>query len=78
MSGDMEMNGKSRFLLGFLVLAVCFEVGYAGILGPGKYSGVVVFDRWDGCILYRGTYVLYVSENVKEKLRDYDGQFEIK
>jgi hypothetical protein len=46
----------------------------AGIRGPGKYSGVVIFDRWDGCILYSGIFVMYVSEKVKEKLHPYGGK----
>lgn len=46
----------------------------AGERGPGKYSGVVVFDRWDGCILYSGIYVMYISERTKEKLREYVGK----
>jgi hypothetical protein len=46
----------------------------AGIRTPGKYSGVVVFDRWDGCILYSGIYVMYVSEHTKEKVREYAGK----
>ena len=46
----------------------------AGIRGPGKYSGVVIFDRWDGCILFSGVYLMYISERVKDQLREYDGQ----
>jgi len=46
---------------------------YAGKRSPGKYNGIVVFDRWDGCILYSGIYVMYVSEGVKEKLRGHAG-----
>jgi hypothetical protein len=46
----------------------------AGIRGPGKYSGVVIFDRWDACILLSGVYLMYISEGVKEDLRDYEGQ----
>src|SRR5262249_47961454 len=45
----------------------------AGIRGPGKYSGVVIFDRWDTCVLVSGTYVTYVAENVKSGLREYAG-----
>lgn len=45
----------------------------AGERTPGKYSGVVVFDRWGGCILYSGVYVMYVSEQTKEKLRGHAG-----
>ncbi len=46
----------------------------AELIGPGKYSGIVVFDRWDGCILYSGIHVMYVSEKVKEHLRPYIGK----
>src|ERR1017187_4043549 len=41
---------------------------------PGKYNGVVIFDRWGGCYLYSGASVLAVSEKVKESLRPYEGQ----
>jgi len=47
---------------------------FAGLLGPGKYSGVVIFDRWDGCALCTGVFVVYVSEKTKEALRPYKGQ----
>ena len=50
-------------------LACCLAVLFgstlvceAGLRAPGKYSGVVIFDRWDGCTLYSGIYVMYVSE----------------
>ncbi len=46
----------------------------AGRRGPGKYCGVAVFDRWDGCTLYSGVYLMYVSEKTKESLRKYAGQ----
>ena len=48
--------------------------GLAGIRGPGKYSGIVIFDRWDTCILFSGIYLMYISRNVKEGLRPYEGQ----
>lgn len=70
----IEMNRIIKFFLGLLTLAVCFEVSYAEYLGPGKYYGVVVFDRWDGCILYRGIYLTYISEAVKEQLRPHARQ----
>jgi hypothetical protein len=63
--------------------AVCFlafvcaslsPLSNAGIRGPGKYSGVVIFDRWGGCILFSGVYLMYVSEAVKDQLRPYEGQ----
>ncbi len=67
------MKTISKFLLLFLVTIFARAI-YAGPLGPGKYYGIVVFDRWDGCILYRGIYVMYISENVKDQLRKYAGQ----
>lgn len=56
-----------------VVLSGAFIVR-AGIRGPGKYCGVVVFDRWDTCFLLSGLYIMYVSGSVKEKLRPYKGQ----
>lgn len=46
----------------------------AGVRGPGKYCGVVVYDRWDGCTLSSGIYVMYISEGVKAKLRAHAGR----
>ena len=63
-------------LIATLFLMTVFWPGVtcpAGERGPGKYTGVVVFDRWDGCMLYSGIYVMYVSENIKEELRPYAG-----
>jgi hypothetical protein len=49
-------------------------LAYAGLRGPGKYSGVVVFDRWDTCFLLSGPYITYISDNVKNELRQYAGK----
>ena len=57
--------------LGLMVLC---SLCSADIRSPGKYSGVVVFDRWDGCTLCNGLSIMYVSEKVKEQLRPYAGQ----
>jgi hypothetical protein len=58
-----------------LLLSCSFPfTGLCAIRGPGKYSGVVIFDRWDGCHLYSGAYVMEISEKVKEKLRPFVGQ----
>jgi hypothetical protein len=46
----------------------------AGIRGPGKYSGVVVFDRWDTCYIYDGVFLMYVAEKEKGRLRKYEGR----
>ena len=43
----------------------------AGLRGPGKYCGVVVFDRWDTCFLLSGPYITYIPETVKGELRPY-------
>lgn len=59
---------------------ICLLIGImiaplrAGIRGPGKYSGVVFYDRWDNCILFDGVYLMYISEAVKEMLRSHQGQ----
>ena len=45
----------------------------AGLRGPGKYCGVVVFDRWDTCFLLSGPYITYISDAVKNELRPYKG-----
>jgi hypothetical protein len=57
-------------LLSALLIAL---PAFAGERTPGKYSGAVVFDRWDGCTLYSGVYVMYVSQNCQEDLREHAG-----
>lgn len=73
----LENTSKRRFAaaspLASLIIFLCVSA-VAGIRGPGRYSGVVVFDRWGGCILFSGIYLMYVSEGVKEQLRPYEGQ----
>jgi hypothetical protein len=59
---------------GWLVLMTLCLTCEAGYRTSGKYCGVVVFDRWGGCTLYSGIYVMYVSESIKSKLRPYRGQ----
>ena len=77
----MRLNLRTfpRFLLYglsvLLIVAAVFGVqAFAGIRGPGKYSGVVVFDRWDSCFLLSGPYITYVSKEIKEDLRPYRGR----
>jgi hypothetical protein len=70
-------NGKNRIATACFVatLIVCLTTAaIGGIRGPGKYSGVVIFDRWGGCILFSGVYLMYVSDSVKDQLREYEGQ----
>ena len=69
----VAMQRLSGVLL-LLVLIVWSTPANAGLRGSGKYSGVVIFDRWDGCILFSGVYLTYVSEEVKEQLRPFSGQ----
>jgi hypothetical protein len=57
-----------------VLLAVAAAPLQAGMRGPGKYSGVVIFDRWDTCFLLSGPYITYISSSAKEKLRPYSGQ----
>jgi hypothetical protein len=58
-----------------LLLTFAFALlANAGIRGPGKYCGVVVFDRWDTCFLLSGPYITYISENAKNELRPYAGK----
>jgi hypothetical protein len=56
------------FTIGFALLA------NAGLRGPGKYSGVVVFDRWDTCFLLSGPYITYIAASAKNELRPYAGK----
>ena len=46
---------------------------HAGLRGPGKYCGIVVFDRWDTCFLLSGHFITYISDSVKNQLRPYTG-----
>jgi hypothetical protein len=67
-------NGLKAALIASLVSTLLTVAAVGGIRGPGKYSGVVIFDRWDGCYLYGGAYLMEVSEKVKEMLRPFAGQ----
>src|SRR5437870_9088382 len=64
----------SRLWVALATLLLFSGPSSAGIRGPGKYSGVVFFDRWDGCILFSSVYLMYISEAVKDDLRSYGGQ----
>src|SRR5271157_347455 len=56
--------GRPRILVSLLALLVSLAVtlaprpGRAQLMGPGKYSGVVIFDRWDSCILFSGVFLM--------------------
>lgn len=63
------------FVLSICVLAaVLVSPASAYLFGPGKYCGVVVFDRWGTCYLLSGPYINYVASNVKSPLARYKGQ----
>jgi hypothetical protein len=47
---------------------------HAGLRGPGKYCGVIVFDRWETCFLLSGHFITYISDSVKNELRPYMGK----
>lgn len=57
------------------LLVLLAAAAHAGLLGPGKYRGIVLFDRWDTCYIYDGAYLMYVAEKEKERLRKYEGQY---
>jgi len=70
----MDMRNYRRILTATLALGAAATLSYAGLRGPGKCCGVVIFDRWDACLLYSGVYVMYVSEGIKDALRDHAGE----
>jgi len=51
------------------ILLLAATTALAAIRGPGPVTGVVIFDRWDGCILSSGWTVHYISEKIKGDLR---------
>ena len=65
---------RHSIISGWLVLMALCLTCEAGYRTAGKSCGVVVFDRWGGCTLYSGIYVMYVSESIKSQLRPYSGQ----
>ncbi len=70
----MSRSLRATFCAGILAAAAVAPMLLAGIRGPGKYNGVVFYDRWDNCYLFSGVYLMYVSETVKETLRPYSGR----
>lgn len=67
-------NAIRRYVAVLRLLVLLITQGNAGIRAPGKYSGVVIFDQWGGCILFSGVYLMYIAEAVKDQLRPYEGQ----
>jgi hypothetical protein len=63
-----------RVAITCVLVSTLLSTAPAGIRAPGKYSGVVFYDRWGGCILFSGIYLMYISEDVKDTLRSYEGK----
>lgn len=55
----------------FAILLFVSHSSHAGIRMPGNYAGTVIFDRWGGCTLYSGIYVMYISEKIKKQFLPY-------
>jgi hypothetical protein len=70
---EIAMLGR-RFVVGAAVLVLSASQCFAGEGGADKYTGVVIFDRWGGCMLNSGIYVMYISETVKAKLKNLAGK----
>jgi hypothetical protein len=69
------MQTKSTSLAAIMVLDVLLTgVLAGGILGPGKYSGVVVVDRWGQKLLQCGSTAVFLADDVYEKLKDQAGK----
>jgi hypothetical protein len=67
-----QMIRKS--LASLLAIVLLASGAFAGIRGPGEYSGIVLFDHWDTCYLYDGVFLMYISNSVKEQVRKYEGR----
>jgi hypothetical protein len=66
---------RRKTLFAALICALIFILtAHAGIRGPGRYSGVVVFDRSGTCFLLSGPYITYISDAAKNRLRPYQGK----
>lgn len=50
-----------KLMTTFLIITLCTGTAFAGIRARvrGKYSGIVIFDRWDTCYLCSGIYLMY-------------------
>ncbi len=73
MTGSIRHIAIACVLIAALFAALAPDV-QAGLRGRGPYDGVVFFDRWDDCILFSGTYLMYIATAAKEPLRAYQGQ----
>jgi hypothetical protein len=69
----LTLQAQCLLLIGALACGFIITA-HAGLRGPGKYCGVVVFDHWDTCFLLSGPYITYISDSVKNELRPYKGK----
>ena len=68
---------RNSLQIALIALVLSFLIpsaGFCGICAQGAYTGVVIFDRWGGCHLYSGAYLMEVSESVKGGLRPFAGK----
>jgi hypothetical protein len=68
----MTARGLIRCVVCPALLVAVAAAACGAIRGPGRYKGVVVFDRWGGCVLCSGYVIDYVSESAKATLKDQD------
>jgi hypothetical protein len=66
---------RKKLTTSLVLLVLLAAAAHAGIRGPGKYRGIVIFDSWDTCYIYDGAFLMYVSEKTKERLRKYEGRY---
>ncbi len=64
----------TKCLFAFLIFALCLQSNAGMRHMPGKYSGVVVFDRWDNAYFLSSFSQFYISESIKEAFRKYSGK----
>lgn len=69
------LRNSLKFVMALSLISFLLSVpSFGGFMEPGKYNGVVIFDRWGACYLYNGIYLMPISEKVKDSLRDYKGK----
>lgn len=68
----MKRLAKTLLILGACTLLAGVACG--GLRPPGKYNGVVLFDRWGGCYLYSAIFLMYVPEEQKAVLKEFTGR----
>lgn len=64
----------TRLIATCIILSAATPSVHSEILAPGEYPGIVVFDRWDSCLLSNGPYIMWVSEGIKDRMRPFEGR----